>query len=490
VSARIAVLLLLASSTAFAEASKSRFDLTGYTRIMSRPDLGGGDGKLGYGTLHGRLMNEGPWTALELRVGLLDGNSDQQHTDLHLKIEGDGWLGGEASGGGLTRYRVTELYLRGRGIGPPGLTYKLGSMNTWFGDIGLMDRRVARLFDGAVGLTTELTRGKWLLLAGVGDAGFARRGEAYNAILNAGASLRWRTPKVLLGVGGEVRQEPLIEGKVTAPHSTPGIVYEDFLRGEVVRTFLDDNPGAEDLFTRPEARSARSWSAVLEAGFGGVGPIRWNQAYARLERFHPAGPTSETFEERTYTLYLTDLTDERYALTIANELQITLWPKKLDAAVALFFSRHWDDDNAIAPSDHDMTRYSTVLRLQSYLSERVHLLFETSYAAEVSDQGRLFRATPTSITANRAGTVDARGLEWGDLSARRTVQGKVGLIVSPAGRGIYRRPQMRLLYGAQHSNVAGAFSNRFVTLEDQSQPFDPVARSWHHLVALEAETWF
>jgi hypothetical protein len=490
VSARLALLISLVPSSAFAEAAMTRFDLTGYTRVMSRPDLGGGDGKLGYGTLHGRLMNEGPWTALELRALLTDGGRGRPTADLHLKIEGDGFLGGEASGGGLERYRVTELYVRGRGIGPGGLTYKLGSMNTWFGDIGLMDRRVASLFDGAVGLTAELSHGPWLRLAGVGDAGFGLRGADYNAVLNAGGSLRWRSKKVIVGVGGEIHREPRIDGKVTAPHATPNIAYEDLLRGEVMRAFLDAQPGAEDLFTRPEPRSARSWRAVLEAGFGKLGPIRWNQAYARLERFHPAGSTTETFAGRDTTLYLTDLTDERYALTLANELQIALWPKRLDAALAVFFSRHWDDDNAVAPSDHDMTRYASVLRLQGYFTEHLHLLFETSYAAEVSDQGRRYRADATSITSNRGGAVDARGLEWGDLSARRTWQGKIGVILSPGGRGIYRRPQLRLLYGAQHSNVAGAFSNAFVTVEDQSQPFDPVAHHWHHLVALEAETWF
>ena len=36
----------------------------GYARVMARPDLQGGTGRLGYWNLYGRLLNEGPYLSL------------------------------------------------------------------------------------------------------------------------------------------------------------------------------------------------------------------------------------------------------------------------------------------------------------------------------------------------------------------------------------------------------------------------------------------
>ena len=65
------------------------------------------------------------------------------------------------------------------------------------------------------------------------------------------------------------------------------------------------------------------------------------------------------------------------------------------------------------------------------------------------------------------GISDPRGLEYGDADSRRTWQGKVGLVLSPLGTGIYTRPSIRILYGAQHSSQNNAFGNSFVeSLDD------------------------
>jgi len=46
-------------------------DVGGYFRVMTRPDFQGGDGRLGYWNLYGRLLNEGPFVALETQLHLL-----------------------------------------------------------------------------------------------------------------------------------------------------------------------------------------------------------------------------------------------------------------------------------------------------------------------------------------------------------------------------------------------------------------------------------
>ena len=171
-------------------------------------------------------------------------------------------------------------------------------------------------------------------------------------------------------------------------------------------------------------------------------------------------------------------------------MQITILPIRLDLWWGALGLWSVDEDNTVAPSDHDMQMLSTVLRAQYYVDHRWHLLLEGSLAREHSVQGRRWRATPRSIEANSAGMSDARGLEFGDLATRITRQLKGGLIFSPKGKGLFARPVVRLLYGLQHSDQNNAFGNQFETRESNENTFQPVQRRLHHLVALEAETWF
>ena len=45
-------------------------EVGGYLRVATRPDFQGGGGRLGYWNLYGRLLNEGPYAMLDLRVDL------------------------------------------------------------------------------------------------------------------------------------------------------------------------------------------------------------------------------------------------------------------------------------------------------------------------------------------------------------------------------------------------------------------------------------
>ena len=106
-----------------------------------------------------------------------------------------------------------------------------------------------------------------------------------------------------------------------------------------------------------------------------------------------------------------------------------------------------------------------------------------------------FRTKPSSnladsIFRNDDSNPDARGLENGDTDQRITWQGKGGFVFNPMGRGIFNRPSLRILYGAQHSNQNNAFGNRFVENLDQYNEFGNVERHWHQLIALEMEAWF
>src|SRR5690348_12215855 len=88
-----ASLLLLSAAVptvARAEAEPSRFSAGGYFRVMTRPDQQGGNGRLGFWNLYGRLLNEGPYAALEMRLDVL--RNQPGHNDpwaaVQARIEG------------------------------------------------------------------------------------------------------------------------------------------------------------------------------------------------------------------------------------------------------------------------------------------------------------------------------------------------------------------------------------------------------------------
>jgi hypothetical protein len=484
----ISAALLLPGSPVQAYADHAATGMGGYVRLLARPDLGGGNGRLGFWNLYGRLLNEGPWVSLDPRMTLLK-KSDGAWSDLHLKLEGPGPLG--ASGGGsLAKMALTQAYLRAGERRGGDWTLRLGSLDTWFGDLGLYDMRPASLFQGSVGAALEGKQGKWSYLLALGDAGFAMLADQYNAVISAGGAMHYRSKRLVVGLGGEYRFEPEVPGKANAPHATPGMKLEDLLRGEVVERFLEGRPGQEDFFPKPEARSNNSFALVGELGFGGFKALRWWQSFARFERLHPERSRIENFAGRDFTLYLADLTNERWRATFGSEAQLVLLPKKLDLWWGFLGIWAWDDDNALAPSDHNMQMFSSVLRAQYYLSNRWHLLGEGSLASETSTNGRRWRASARSIEAGTGGMSDSRGLEFGDLETRITKQIKGGLLFSPKGKGLFARPLIRLLYGLQHSNENNAFGNAFETRESNENTFSPVQRHLHHLIALEAEAWF
>lgn len=464
----------------------------GYFRVAGRPDLQGGNGRLGYWNLYGRLMNEGSYGMLDLRLGLVEPRpgSNDIWTSVHARLEG-GSIGSADSGNGqLDAYRMSEFYVKAGNVLLPGVEWRVGTLYYYQGDLGLYDFRPSNLFFESVGASARVDTERVELILGIGDAGFFMRPGAYSTILTPGGAVRLRLGRVEVGAGGQLYYEPKVTGKRTSPHTTPGVDYEDWVRGEVIEHYLEDNPGAENQFTDPVPTSASSYKVFGYLGFGGFGPVIWNNFWINHLKVHPELSSTETYGGRTYDIYTTELTDERYQVNIGDELQLRVVPERFDLAWAFFYGNYWDLDNDIRPSDYDRVFYSTVVRGQTYLTPTVHWLLETSVAREISRNGNTFREHSDSIFTGVGGVSDSDGLEYGDADTRDTWQGKTGIVLNPLGRGVFSRPSLRLLYGVQWSTQNNAFGNAFVESLDDQNDFGNVERHWHHLASLETEVWF
>lgn len=468
-------------------------DVGGYVRVGTRPDFQGGDGRLGYWNLYGRLLNEGPYATLDFRLDVLEQQPGTQApwTSVHLRVEGGSIGNADMTGGLLSSFRLSQAYIQAGNVFLSDLTWQVGTLDFYFGDLGLYDMRPAQIFYETVGLSAMVDRGPVQLLLGAGDSGYGVKGSEYNTLLTGGGALRLRPIKGLeLGVGGQYRYEPKVVGNRYAPHQTPDVDYEDWLRGEVVQTYANENPTQLLDFPDPVPTDAGSWKGIGYLGFGGFGPLVWNNAFVSYQRLHPEGAQTESYDGIDYRIYAAELTDERTVLLMGDELQLRLVPRRLDLVVAGLYGDHRDGDNDLAPTDHDRTYASVVGRVQAYATDTVHLLAESSYAREKSRNGNLYREHADSIFANTDGQPDTEGFENGDSDVRRTWQGKTGIVLNPLGTGVYTRPSLRLLYGIQYSNQNNAFGNSFVESLDQYDDFQTVEQHWHHLVAIEAEAWF
>lgn len=474
------------STTAFASAR-----VGGYARVMARPDLQGGAGRLGYWNLYGRLLNEGPYAALDFDYDVLEPQDQQPWTTVHMRVEGGSIEGADPGNGGLDNFRLSQLYIEAGNVIIPNVAWQVGTLERSMGDLGLYDMRPATVFFNTVGLSGTLRTGPLELTVGGGDSGHSIRRDRYHPVWTGGGSMRLGLGAHLqIGVGGEWSVEEGTQGHRYAAYDTPGVDYEDWIRGEVIQQFRAENPIDADRFPDPQAADAQSGHAFAYLGFGGFGPLKWNSTTVRFERLHPEGPSPEEHNGESEDIHVTSLTDERTVLFVGNEAHISVVPDRFDVAWGAIYGKHVDEDNTVSPSDHNRWYASTVLRMQIATTRTIGLLLESSLAQEVSTQGNQFREHQDSIFANTNGIADTRGLETGDTDTRITWQGKGGIVFNPMGPGIFSRPSLRLLYGAQHSNQNNAFSNHFVTTLDQYNEFGTVEQHWHHVLALEAEAWF
>ncbi len=466
-------------------------EIGGYVRVASRPDLQGGAGQLGYWNLYGRLLNEGPWVAVEWRQALLERSPGSEWAALHARIEGGSVANADPNGGSLQGMKLARLYVNGGSPGLARVTWQVGTLETWMGDLGLYDMRPAGLLDDTLGASARY-RGESLdVLVAVGDSGYGIEPGAYTSVLTGGGQVRLRIFDGLeLGLGGQFNHEPSTTGNRNGAYKTRGVSYEDLVRGEIVQTWLESSQDLSD-FPNPTPVTAQSWKAIGYLGFGGLGPLTWSSLFASAERAHPEGPVTQEYEGSAIDVHQSHFTDERDVLTLGNEMQFSVVDERLDAVWAVLYGRHTDGDNALVPSEHVRSYYSTVLRAQAYLSRSVHFLVESSVAEERSDNGLMYRNHANSVFQTSDGLrQDERGLQWGDSDTRRTWQGKAGVVFNPLGPGIYVRPSLRLLYGAQFSTENLAYGNSFVETLDQHSDFSTVESHWHQVIAVETEAWF
>lgn len=486
-------LLLLLPAAALADAPTSRFSAGGYYRIMTRPDFEGSDSKLGLWNISGRLLNEGPYGLLQLQLNVLQTDSTRTApwANVNARIEGGSFAGADVNGGNLANFRATQLFVEAGNILLDNTTWRIGTLDFYPGDLGLYDFRPVEIFSDTVGLSA-FYHGDWFdLLVGAGDAGYTARGAQYDTIFSGGFWCKLRPdPHFEAGLGAQGLYEPSIAGNRNAPYATPGIDYSDYLRGEVVQRYFQQNPFADRL-PLPESRASASWKLFAYLGFGKLGPLKWSSLYGHVIRLHPQNFATEAYAGQTYTLYIHDITNRQYDVQVGNEMQLVLVPDLLDAAWGLLYGRNLNQANAVGAGEDNRAYYSSVLRLQAYATDTVHFLLETSLAEEKSLNGNLYREHVDSVFASTDGLSDPRGLQYGDSATRNTWQGKAGIVFNPAGRGIYNRPSLRLLYGLQYSNAQAAYANTFSTSLSQDQEFpQPTERHWHSVVALEAEGWF
>jgi hypothetical protein len=486
----------LVAAGAFAQAKPDRVSAGGYFRLSARPDWEGGNGRLGYWNLYGRLMNEGSYAMLEMKLDLLQAapGTNDLWASVHARVEGGSIDGADPLNGSLTQFRVSQLYVRAGNLLLDRVTWRVGTLWYYFGDLGLYDFRPASVLEDALGVSAWYTGDFLDVMVGVGDSGFRVRGLAYSPLLTAGGMVKLHPGRHFeLGLGGDVEYEPSIEGHRFAPHQTPNVAYEDFVRGEVVQRYLEQNPGQELVFaqTRPEAAPpAVPFRAVGYLGFGKLGPLTWNNFFVSFRRLAPRQSYVESFSGRDYTIYISNLTRDRFQLQLGNEMQLRLIPDRLDAVWSVLYGNDTDTANTIQASEANRIYMSTVLRLQLYLSRTFHVLLESSLAQEKSKNGNLYREHYDSVFASNGGISDTRGLQFGDSPTRNTWQLKAGVVLNPTGFGIYARPSLRLLYGLQYSSQQAAFGSGFTDSLSQFNQFPGQERHWHNLISLEAEGWF
>lgn len=475
----------------------SRFSAGGYMRIMARPDLQGGDGKLGYWNLYGRLLNEGPYASLELRYDMLpqDPLTTNAWTSIHARIEGGSVQNADTGMGSLGNFRLSQLYAKAGNVLIPNVTWQIGTLENYFGDLGLYDFKLAQVLFDTVGVSARYQNSVIDVLVGAGDAGFVYKGLNYNPIITAGGTARLKLGVAELGIGGQYYFEPKVEGNRFGPHNSvyedgDTLDYEQFVRGEISQRYFEANPMRVGIFTEPIATATDSFRAIGYLGFGNFGPLIWNNLFVNFIRKHPQTSISETYNGEEFVFYIDDLTDERYEFNLGNEMQLRLIPRVLDLTWAGLYGYHYDNDDTIVASERNREVMSVVARFQGYFHEKAHLLLESSFARERSLNGNLFRTSSDSVFTSTAGRNDARGLEFGDSDTRDTFQIKFGPVIQPLGYGIFTRPSFRLLYGGQYSTQNNAFGNGFVDSLDDFNVFGTQDVHWHHVVSAEVETWF
>ncbi|MFN7142480.1 MAG: hypothetical protein ACK4YP_01790 [Myxococcota bacterium] len=438
----LALLLLTLLSPAHAAELRGP-ELHGYFRVMARPDLVGGDGRLGTSPFYGRLLNEGPWGLLDVKQPLVgEEGADAPWGDLRFRVEGGSVAGGDPTNGNLLGFRLSMLHLHAGNLGPAGVEWRIGTLETTFGDLWLYDARPSQMLVDVLGASAAWKVGKTEFLVGAGDAGYSLRGARYHTVLSGGGSVKHGLGEhVVVGLGGQAWYEPRDEDP-DALRDTPGVDvgawYGDraaWARGHADVALGEPVPGL-------------AWKVVAHVGVADVGVIKAARLQAIALRKLPEPPAVEDVDGKEVRVGAASRTDARHEYVLGSEVELELGP--VEVAWGAILDHRVDPDDPKGRGGGNRTGVSTVVRAQAPIVPVVSLLVETSLARE------------------RARNADVKD----------TWQGKGGVVIVPGGPGMGSRPALRLLYGAQWSSLPDAW------------PGSPTGSRWHHLVSAEAEAWF
>jgi len=454
-----------------------------YFRAMARDDLGNNSATLGWWPLYGRLLNETPWLMAE------------------TGYQGD-----------LSNYKFTQMYFETENVLLKSLTTQTGSLWYNMGYIGIFDMYVSQVFWETIGFRAGQKIKSMEYFIGIGNSGYYLHNEktnvngsyskqGYNSVPTVGALFKYKKKKlgifkyIKTGLSGMFLYERKNENNPTAPHQTTDLTYEEIIRGKTLENFLLARPGQEDFFPGPTATSASSYRFTAWLGFAmkKFGPVKlnWNDLSIQYVKKHPLTAITETYNNISKDIFISEFTDEKYSFMIVDEMQWTFIPQYLDVTIGLLFGYSWDEDNTFRPDDDNRILFSAVIQPHYYITEYLHALFEISYAREKSTIGNRYREHFDSIMSNTAGVPDNDGLEWGDTDTKHTWQFKFGPMINPKGRGIYNRPSIRLLMGIQYSNVHAAYGNSYIeSLERKNIWNNRQDSHWHYMFSAEVEHWF
>jgi len=490
-----------------------------YVRASAQDDFGYNSPTLGWSPFYGRLMNETPWLMADFGYHVVRPEAPgAPRATLFMRIEGGSFRGYDKGQGGLGNFNINHIWVETENVLAKTLVTQTG--NLWYnmGYIGIFDNFTSQVFYDTVGFRAGQRTKYFEYFAGAGDSGWSIyrnrsydgwEGHQYAVIPTVGGLVKLNLyeiqalksfsnkfmPKWQIGTTFQMMWERESETNRGSPNQTPSVAYADVMRGEAFKKFMLENPGNSDFFPWAQNTGANYWRGTLWTGFGGpeFGPLKiyWNDLSVRFEKKAPQIAVRETYDNESKDIYISAFTDERYEFTLYDEIQIRLLPNHFDLNAGFAYGKSWDNDNRIRPDDHNSTRYSVVVRPMWYITEHLHYLLELVYSREKSEIGNRYREHFNSIKSNTGGIPDVDGLEWGDTDTKHTYQIKTGFTINPAGRGIYSRPVIRLLYGVQHSNVQGAFGNSFEESLNRRNQFN-LNRDihWHHMVRVEFEHWF
>ena len=99
-------------------------------------------------------------------------------------------------------------------------------------------KRDNRALGDTVGVSATLRTGALEMTLGGGDSGHTLRKDRYHPVGTVGRTARLGLGShVQIGAGGQWMKEAGVDGNVHAPYDTPGVNYEDWVRGEVIQSF-------------------------------------------------------------------------------------------------------------------------------------------------------------------------------------------------------------------------------------------------------------